>query len=232
VYSVANPGISPDVELYRDWLYNSANSGAFPSQLGLQAGPYETGGTVGAGQCIFGPYLSDSIAHVGGGLSLSNCLFIDSPYGNILSDPSTNYPINSGPTHIDRCTSFVDLFSNAFCLDVDEGSYFSTIGTPSGPFAPTHVTSSIFYGGSCGVDPSNQVGILSRNNTQYKVTGNTLVLGSEQADPEFISDVSQYSPSTPFSTLVNTNFALSKGSPAAGTGSSITSVQQLLRLIH
>ena len=87
------------------------------------------------------------------------------------------------------------------------------------------VINSIFYNGHI-VLPDGLAN--SSSNCQWKTDGNTSAIVGRTIDPQFITDISSFSDSTPLEQIANANFALQPNSPCAGEGSSITSVAQLI----
>jgi hypothetical protein len=222
------------VTLYRDWIYNTSAPIAGSGLAGGSGVGTAEGAKIQVNQCVFGPKLNIAILDAGiKSLTASDCLYIDSSTGNFFCEDSgyEYYPYTNdvGPISINQCTFFVNLSSNAYAFEIDPNA--TAPGAPTLPISPTTVTNSIFYGGSCVVNPSLDSSVISKNNVQYKLSGNTQVLGPVQANPDFVTDVSQYNSNTPLSTYRTTNFAPQNGSPAYGLGSVITSISQLLSLI-
>ena len=87
------------------------------------------------------------------------------------------------------------------------------------------VTNSIFYNGHI-VLPDGLA--ISSNNCQWKTDGNTSAIAGKTINPQFITNISSFSDSTPLEQIANANFALQPNSLCAGKGSSITSVAQLI----
>jgi hypothetical protein len=70
--------------------------------------------------------------------------------------------------------------------------------------------------------------ITVKQNTQFRTTGNTTVLSDAMVNPRFVSRVGALPPDTPIPVLMRLDFSLRPESPATGTGSSVTSIQNLL----
>jgi hypothetical protein len=224
-------------ESFRDWFYNTT-APVLPSNAPegwstcIWIGGPGPGGPTTYTQCIFGPKEVTIMYGFPGSLIATDCLFIDASDATIEMGQDTGAsiapPNYSGQFYLDRCTSFINPFSSASC--------FKILKDPSPSPAPFGekfiIRNSVFYGGNCTIPAGDDSIVSSTNNTQYKVTGNTLVLSSRQANPEFLTDVSHYTSSTPVSIYIETDFALSKESPAAGTGSRVTSIPQLVDLMN
>ncbi|MBX9696230.1 MAG: hypothetical protein K2Z81_27825 [Cyanobacteria bacterium] len=163
--------------------------------------------------CVLGPRLDTNIK-IGGRNTVarvSNTLLINPCTTNVsrLDDPSCAFIM-------DRVTSFLTTPYNLFyrghsCLTFTSNA--------------DQVSNSVFYGGAVQVNGSNMLG---SNNFQFATTGNTMVLSPSQVDPKFVSNVSYIQNYATTDQLKNLNFALQSGSPATGSGSSLTSVAQLL----
>lgn len=87
------------------------------------------------------------------------------------------------------------------------------------------VTNSIFYNGHI-VLPDGLA--HSSGNCQWKTDGNTSAIVGQTIDPQFITNVSSWSDSTPLAQIASANFAVQPNSPCTGKGSTITSVAQLI----
>ncbi len=90
------------------------------------------------------------------------------------------------------------------------------------------ITNSVFYGGHMWL-PDGLAN--SSRNCQWKTDTNTSAVTGKTVDPQFVTDVSGYTTTTPLITIEQANFALQPTSPCLGAGSSITSVAQFLRMV-
>jgi hypothetical protein len=97
------------------------------------------------------------------------------------------------------------------------------------------VTNSIFYDGNLLLNSSVAD---SANNCQWRTASNTNELSGQTVAPQFVTDLSSYPAVTgditqypALSLLQNGDFSLQNGSPCAGLGSPITSVNQFLTIV-
>lgn len=173
-------------------------------------------GSINASDCVFGPGLVYGVkGRQFALLNLTNCLLLNASGSNVLL--SGSYPT----LNMTNCTSFMTKLNSTGGVH----SCINSIGALTGPPPFLYISKSIFEGGAV----RSPVGeIAASNDTEYAVTGNTTVLASTQSNPEFISNVAAYPDNVSFSALTQSNFALQKGSPATGEGSSLTSVSALL----
>jgi hypothetical protein len=179
--------------------------------------------------CVMGPGLSTAItfSQKNGGLSTNNCLFINPRLTNIKKTITTFPDANYSMISVSRNTSF--LTPQAYdgqghsCLDFVEGQDSSY--------------NSVFQGGAVNVVGTKSLGF---NNFQNSTTGNTILISPNQTDLQFVNGVAGYPNNVPVGTLqtllyptvtalVNADFTLQSSSPAAGKGSTITSVTNLLK---
>lgn len=118
------------------------------------------------------------------------------------------------------CTSFLTALNK-------EGKATTCLSYPS-PKSSDEVSGSIFYGGNVNVD--NSTSFAFRINTQFKTSGNTLVISAEQKDPKFTSDVSTITNRATFQMLRDLNFKPAPGSPVFNADSWVypTSVAEFL----
>lgn len=91
------------------------------------------------------------------------------------------------------------------------------------------VTNSIFYDGLIYL-PDGLT--KSTSNCQWKTTGDTDVIGGQTVDPQFVTDISSYTYSTPLAVMADENLALQSTSLCKGAGSSITSVNSFLQIVE
>ncbi|MBX9669791.1 MAG: hypothetical protein K2X93_19360 [Candidatus Obscuribacterales bacterium] len=201
------------------WIYNSSYRDSDGIDLGFDYGSRNQPGCR-VRQCVIGPGLRNGLLHRGStsdvGLDLRDCLFINATTKNIAT---------AGGFSSSNVTSFMtkanpkDESHDCFYIESDKRQ------DSSNSFS---LRSSIFYGGVVRVAPGTK--ITTDRNTQYHTTGNTAVLGDSMVDPKFRSDVASFGNQIPVKELIHADFALSNESPARGTGSSITSVAQLLQM--
>lgn len=93
------------------------------------------------------------------------------------------------------------------------------------------VMNNVVYGGTVDVQiPPNGLTGRATGNVQFRTSGNTTFLSATQTDPKFASPLIYQVGNTALpSALRNLDFSLKSDSPAAGKGSTITSVANLLR---
>lgn len=194
------------------WIYNSTYR---TNSDGIIMGDGNNNPYVFVQDCVLGPGLKRGYHFAGAsqtGGSLQNCLLINATRSNV----STVKGLTAS-----NLTSFMTKLNPwrraHACVRIDSNQ---TV------YPNESLGGSVFYGGAVRVDPSIQYSTL--NNTQYKTTGNTTFLSPTQVDPLFVTNVGRYRNRVPIKVLINTDFSLQAGSPAAGTGSTITSVSQLL----
>jgi len=212
--------------LSKCWIYNSTYLTKADGIRcdGSASGPPMPGVTLN--NCVLGPGLRDGVNNLSSARpTLRNCLFINSTRNNVSS-----YSVS-----LDKVTSFMTKLNPAGnghkCIKLQ------TTGQPYGMIGST-VKKSIFYGGTVEVPLTIQLPypgslpqpfpITVEANTQFRTTGNTTVLAAEMVDPKFRSPVGFLPNITPVALLMGLDFSLRDASPAAGTGSEVTSVKQLL----
>ncbi len=197
------------------WVYNSSY---LIGSNGIRVGTAETNPSMFISNCVIGPGLKNGYRYLGGpafGGSLTNCLLINGLKSNIsavkglLANKVTSFMTKLNP-----------LFSAHDCVSIQAAQ--------DNPAGTDGIMNSIFYGGAVRV-PASLPFYVSQN-TQFRTTGNTMFLSDVQSDPMFVKNVGAYSNLVPIQTLINTDFSLKPESPAAGTGSDITSVAQLLSM--
>ncbi len=166
--------------------------------------------------CVFGPGLKTGIefGQKNGGLSVNNSLFINPKVTNIkklaTTSPDSNYSIIS----LSRVTSFLTPLNR----DNQGHSLLDfTIGQDS-------CYNSVFWGGTASLVGSRSLGSF---NYQNRTTGNTVVISPYQQDPGFEADLASIA-GDDYLRQYQTDYKLRSGAPAAGKGSSITSVAQVL----
>lgn len=176
-------------------------------------------------KCILGPGLRDGINNPTPAVpTLKDCLIINCTRNNI-SSPSIG---------LEHVTSFMtkrnprNMSHSCIKLRPDSLPYLAPRSS---------IKKSIFYGGLVeipstiqypGGGPTIPLPILVEENTQYRTTGNTTVLSNQMNNPRFRSRVGKVRSRTPIRILKRLDFSLKESSPATGTGSSLTSVSQLL----
>jgi len=166
--------------------------------------------------CVFGPGLKTGIefGQRNGGLSVNNSLFINPSVTNIkkvaTTKPDSYYSIIS----LSRVTSFLTPLNRNgqghSCLDFVTGQ--------------DSCYNSVYWGGTVSVVGTRTLGNF---NFQNRTTGNTVVISPYQIDPGFQTDVGSIQPND-HQALFSTDFKLRAGAPAAGKGSTMTSVNQVL----
>ena len=150
-------------------------------------------------------------------------LFLNAGSNNMMAYPN----INNKNWQVDHVTSFLTPAGNP---------YIGTGRTPPGGTSHaafyidgtgTSIVNSVIYGGNIHL-PNGATG---SGNCQWQTTNYTSAIAGQTIDPKFVTDVSNFSawPNYPsMDQLTNTDFSLQTGSPCIGSGSSITSVAQLI----
>lgn len=192
------------------WIYNSNYS---YSSDGVYVNEPNNGITslLTIAHSVLGPGLRNAVNYNANlGLTLSDSLLIDSTKNNVIA-----------PQTWDSMTG-ITMFQTPLNSKGNAHSSFNLANPPTN----AGINRTIVYGGTVTV----AAGKKSNNyqNTQFATKGNTTYLSSTETDPLFVTDVSSYSNSVAIQTLINTDFSLKPGSPAQGTGSSVTSVSKLL----
>jgi hypothetical protein len=178
---------------------------------GINMSPGFLNGGTNVINCVLGPNLRHGLSMTSTtSVKLTSCLFLNAQQANI------NQADYTGRITVERCTSFMTSLNNLnqahSALQLARiSSYNNTIN------------SSIFYGGTL----TGNTFQYGSNNTQFRTSGNTMMVRGRTADPQFVTDVSGFPNNVPDATLNAANFALRAGSPAVGTGSAITSVSTL-----
>ncbi len=166
---------------------------------------------------VIGPGLGRGVVSAANSqMRVSNCLLLNATRANLHQTDYTNGGFMPNLLSANRVTSFMtpmDPFGTAHDAVVSGSPKFS------------NVNNSVVYGGHVRISAGIKLG---ENNTQFKTTGNTTALSPKQVNPRFQADLCQYGNNVPLRKLIATDFALSPGSPAKGTGSIVTSVRQLL----
>lgn len=182
--------------------------------------------SVNVRDCVVGPGLGRGLVSTNNSrMNVSNCLLINATRANLVK-AETPGTIAFNELNARRVTSFMTALNNhGDSHDCIKSTSPSVIPMGTISSAGHAVNGSVFYGGHVRVPSGLKLGV---RNTQFKTTGNTLALSSKLVDPKFKYDVASIGPFTPVSRLMNIDFALSNNSPAKGTGSTLTSVKQLL----
>lgn len=197
------------------WVYNTSY---LITSNGIKVGNGTTNPSMFCSNCVIGPGLKNGFRFLGAtsfGGSLNNCLLINATKSNI----STVKGLQAN-----KVTSFMTRL-NPVLLAHDCVTVQAALDNPPGTDG---ISNSVFFGGVVRV-PSN-IPFHTINNTQFRTTGNTMFLSDAQVDPQFVTNVGAYSNLVTIQKLINTDFSLKPESPAAGTGSDITSVAQLLSM--
>lgn len=179
--------------------------------------------------CVLGPGLRDGINNSTPAVpSLKNCLIINCTRNNV-SSPSV---------YLENVTSFMTRRNPRGLSHTCVKLHPQTLPYP-GP--GSRVEKSIFFGGMVEApveivfQPSGYtipLPITVSENTQYRTTGNTTLLAENMVNPKFNSRVGRIHRRTPIHFLKKLDFSLRDGSPAQGTGSSVTSVSSLLGMFE
>lgn len=169
-------------------------------------------------RCVIGPRLENGIvqSRVRGRVNMSNLLFLEPELTNIKRGPMTDAEARLTQIYATNVTSFLDPLNS-------KGRPHSCLS-----FAKQRdgLHNSVFWGGIVDVTGTSALGVA---NTQFRTSGNTVMLSASQVDPKFQTNPDSIPRGAYFdSELARADFRLSASSPAAGKGSSVTSVQTLL----
>lgn len=212
--------------LNKCWIYNS-NYQVGSDGIKVNGTPYgPPGPACTVTNSVLGPGLRDGLSNTSSGRpTLNNCLLINATRNNVSS-----YAVN-----MENVTSFMTrLNPQQLAHDCIK---LQALGVPYGQIGSI-VKKTIAFGGVVEIPntianpyPPYQQSpfpITVENNTQFRVTGNTTILAPTMVNPQFVTPVGLLPNLTPIRILMGLDFSLQPGSPAAGTGSTITSVQNLL----
>lgn len=183
---------------------------------------------------VLGPDLNKGIKYFQGlsSLSVNNCLFIDPQTSNLSKDFDRFPPPVMTPDSTKSGAS-APVYFGPFRMSVTDVTSFMP---PTNVFGQSHsclsfaegysdsAASSVFWGGVVDVTGSK---LLGARNTQFKTSGNTIVLSNAELDPRFQANLNNVHT---FMQEVVTDYRLRYDSPARGTGSRLTSIFQLLRM--
>ncbi len=169
-------------------------------------------------RCVIGPRLDTGIvqARVRGRINMSNLLFLEPEVSNLRRAPMSDADARLSQIYITNVTSFLDKLNS-------QGQAHSCLS-----FAKQRdgVHNSVFFGGVVDVTGASVLGVA---NTQFRTSGNTTMLSASQVDPKFQTNPDSIPRGAYFDLQLSlADFKLSSNSPAAGKGSSLTSVQTLL----
>ena len=216
--------------LTKCWIYNQ-NARRNSDGVRIDSTSSAPGRGIVISNCVLGPGLRDGLNNtvISTAPTLNNCLLINSSRNNI----------SSSSINLQNVTSFMTR------LNTSQMAHSAIKLTPptSGPPYPLNsaVKQSIIYGGMVDIPltipspyhtyppaPPIPFPIVVERNTQFRTTGNTLVLAPTMVNPQFRSPVALLPNQTPISVLMGLDFSLQPNSPAAATGSAVTSVKNLL----
>ena len=175
---------------------------------GIYMSPGYLNGGTNVINCVLGPKLRYGL-NMGSTTSvkLSNCLLLNAQSANVYQADYT------GRITVERCTSFMTSLN--YLNQAHSALQLASISSYNNT-----INSSIFYGGALAGNNFQN----GSNNTQFRTSGNTLMVRGRTADPQFTTNVGGFPNNVPDSTLNAASFALRSSSPALGTGSAITSV--------
>ncbi len=223
---VSKQGYTPGgATLNKCWIYNTTygNQADGIRCDGSTGGPPMPGITLN--NCVLGPGLRDGINNLTSARpTLNNVLLINSVRNNISS-----YSVS-----MQKVTSFMTKMNPA--ENAHRCIKLQSTGMPYNQVSSI-VNNSIIFGGTVEIPTtvqtpyppySQQFPITVDGNTQYRTTGNTTILASEMINPRFQSPVGLLPNQTPIPILMTLDFSLRPDSPAAGKGSDVTSIKQLL----
>lgn len=122
--------------------------------------------------------------------------------------------------------TFVTLWTNCFFQTPlnAKGLGHSNLSFSSISATNPYVSNNIFWGGAVSVVGTRRLG----TNTQYKTTGNTLVLSSAQVDPKFVTDLSKVPSTASWYQLAALDFTLAADAATGFTGYFPTSIKSFL----
>lgn len=227
---VANAGYYPGFANFNKcWIYNSnysVNSDGIAVTGNSSGPPGITACTLT--NSILGPGLRDGISNTSSAKPvLNNCLLINSTRNNI----------NSYNVSMENVTSFMTRLNPQqlahACIKLQ------ALSIPYGSPNSSSVKKTIVFGGMVDIPatitipypPPGQTvpfPMTAENNTQFRVNGNTTILAPSMVNPQFVTPVGLLPNQTPIPVLMAIDFSLRPGSPATGTGSTVTSVRNLL----
>ncbi len=215
------------------WIYNSTYHRADSDGIRIDGGsgympPIPS---ISVTNSVLGPGLRDAVSNNSSSSpSLTNCLIINSTRNNF----------SGRAVRMENVTSFMTRLN-------PRGMAHAALklvapSTPYPPYPAGWVKKSIVFGGMVDVPtsipgypyypPGNQTMVpfplTVENNTQFRTTGNTTLLSPSMVDPKFAHPVGLLPAQTPIPLLMQMDFSLRSDSPAAGTGSTITSIRSLL----
>lgn len=224
---VTNQNSTPGgASLNKCWIYNStyATQSDGIRCNGSASGPPMPG--VRLTNCVLGPGLRDGINNSSiSKPTLTNCLLINATRNNILSHSVSMENVTSFMTKLNPSQAAHQCIK----LQATSQPYY---------MMSSQVKKTIVFGGNVEIPltvefpypgyPQQPFPITVEQNTQFRTTGNTTVLAPSMVNPMFQSPVGLLPNITPIPVLMALDFSLRDNSPAVGTGSAVTSIQQLL----
>lgn len=172
-------------------------------------------------RCVIGPYFTRGIHFKEGTLVVSNSIFLGAHNSNLHFGPQSG---SNAKVRVNRCTFFE---SNLTGHSIYPYSLNQIATNGKGTMK---VYNSIVYGGVVSVPAGSSIN--GGGNIQFRVSGNTQALANDLTDPQFVEDA-KLSEEVTATTIrpvnwTSTSFAVAKGSPATGKGSTIKNVSDLV----
>lgn len=223
-------GTPGGASLSKCWIYNSSHR-VNTDGVRLDGTTSAPSPAVALTNCVLGPGLRDGINNTTAAArpTLTNCLLINASRSNVSS-----YSVN-----LQNVTSFMTRLNPSQMSHSGIKLQTSTTGYPYQ--LGSSVKQSIVYGGLVDIPltvpspihsyppaPPIPFPITVERNTQFQTTGNTMVLAPTMVNPQFVSPVGALHNQTPIPILMGLDFSLRPNSTATGTGSTVTSVKNLL----
>lgn len=214
VNAYASTGTQSPSGLSSCWVYNKTN---IPTNAPFSAGVVVSGNASigGPSNALGNAWVTDSVIGPNVYRGVQNSVAGFQVRGSLFLNPIDSCLQLDNDTTVDRCTLFV---------------------TPKNILAQTHNTLNIRSGKNTIKNTIVYQGVVKSPlgisygpaNTQFGTLGNTTALSASMVDPQFVSPVGTYTADVSFAKLRNSSFKLKAGSPAAGTGAVVTSVDQVL----
>lgn len=230
---VAASGSAPaGPQLDKCWIYNSTYKVNSDGVRVEGSGGFMPPSTpISFTNSVLGPGLRDAVScNTSASPSLNNCLVINSTRNNF----------SGNAIKLEKVTSFMTRLNPQHRAHAALKLLAPTV--PYYPMPAGYVKKSIVFGGMVDV-PTTIPGypyypgggytqvpfpLTVESNTQFRTTGNTTLLSPSMVDPRFVYPVGLLPENTPIQLLMQLDFSLRPNSPATGTGSSVTSIRNLL----
>lgn len=206
------PTSESNSDFERCWFFDTYNrsAGGFVVNGGREDSRVEVS------NCVFGPGLAQGLINKSssGFLAVNGSLFLNASQDNIMLSGAAG----TSRTVLRRNTAFM-TDANYLGLPHNNLNYNSN--------GNLTVVNSIFYGGLIRADAAARA--KASGNFQYNVLGNTVLLASTLADPQFRQAelIKALKGTTPLKEQAAADFTLADCSPASGKGARATSVKVL-----